>query len=98
MSLHFGAFLGVGPVQPAIGEPGDQTKQCELGLVSAGSAADKAGLQKHDIITKYDGQPITHFEELREHIGHHSPGRVVKIEIQRAGKTLVKEVTLGELR
>lgn len=98
MSLHFGAFLGVGPVQPAFGEPGDQTKQCELGLVSPGSAADKAGLQEHDIITKYDGQPITHFEELREHIGHHSPGRVVKIEIQRAGKTLVKEVTLGELQ
>lgn len=98
MELHFGAFLGVGPVQPVFDDQGEQVKQCELGLVSPDSAADKAGLRENDIITKYDDKPITHFEQLREYIGQHTPGRVVKIEIQRAGKTIVKEVTLGEIQ
>lgn len=75
--LHFGAFLGVGPEQQQ-GVGG-----CKLGQVSVDTAAERAGLKIGDIIVSYKGKPIDNFEQLRDMIGHDSPGDVVKIEIKR---------------
>lgn len=63
--------------------------------VVADSAADKAGVQKGDIITKIDNEKITENKELAKIIGKKKIGDKIKIEIWRSdgesGKT--QEVT-----
>lgn len=62
------------------------------------SAAFKAGIQKNDIITKFDGKPVKTFDELEEIKNSHKPGDVVSIEVYRyqEDKTLKLEITIGE--
>ncbi len=91
VKLHFGAFLGVGPRLPAV------KGVCELEHVAPGSAAELAGLQEMDVITRFEDTPVDSFETLRDLIGVRSPGDKVKIEIKRAGKSMTLEVKLGEL-
>lgn len=63
--------------------------------VVADSAADLAGIQKGDIITKIDGEKISENRELAKIIGKKKIGDIIKIEIWRSdgesGKT--QEVT-----
>lgn len=67
---------------------------------NAGSAAEKAGLQKGDIITAFDGVTISDYNELKNTLQYYEAGETVEITIQRADenggyreKTL--SVTLG---
>jgi serine protease Do len=67
--------------------------------VIAGSAAEQAGLQQGDIITKLDSQSVSTMEELKTLISSYKAGDSVKLEIERLGnngyeKQSVK-VTLG---
>ena len=64
--------------------------------VNAGGPADKAGIQRGDIITKIDGKETTNIAQLRSMVAGYEPGEVVKVELFRNGKTLSKDVTLGE--
>jgi putative serine protease PepD len=54
--------------------------------VNAGSAAEKAGLKKGDVITKVDGQVITGSEALVATVRGHRPGDTVKLTVVRGGK------------
>ena len=60
------------------------------------SAAFKAGIQRGDIITSFDGKRVKTFDELEKIKNSHKPGDVVPIEVYRDGKTLKLELTLGE--
>lgn len=51
--------------------------------ISEGGAADKAGLQKGDIITKLDGTRITGYNQLRETLGYYSAGETISMTIRR---------------
>jgi len=64
--------------------------------VIADSAADKAGVQIDDIITKFDGEKLTEEKGLAEIITKKSPGDSVTLEIWRDGETLELSVTLTE--
>ena len=62
-------------------------------------AAEKAGLLKGDIITKFDGMSISDYDDLKSSLQYYKAGETVEIVIQRAkeaggyeGKTL--QVTL----
>lgn len=48
-----------------------------------GSAAAKAGIQKGDIITKFDGQEIINFKNLQRLLRQHKPGDKIKLSIYR---------------
>lgn len=66
-----------------------------------GSAADKAGLQKGDIITKFDGAAISDYSELKNILQYYQAGETVEVTIQRADKNggyqeNIVSVTLGE--
>jgi len=58
------------------------------------SAAEEAGIQKGDVITKVQGQEIRTTPELMEIVGRRRPGEKVQLEINRKGKAQVFEVKL----
>lgn len=60
------------------------------------SGAYKAGIQKYDIITKFDSKAIKTFEELEAAKNEHQPGDNVAVEVYRDGETLKLTVELGE--
>ncbi len=65
--------------------------------VTAGGPAEKAGLQKGDVIEEINGQPVTGVNELRLQIAAMAPGTVGHFKILRDGKERDVSVTLGEL-
>lgn len=68
--------------------------------VSDDSPAQKAGLQKGDIIVKYDGRDITNMTGLQERLSKTKAGTKVKIQIKRSDngeyKSKTLTVTLGK--
>ena len=51
--------------------------------ITEGAAAEKAGIQKGDIITKLDGSSITSYSQLREAMTYYPSGETIKVIIQR---------------
>lgn len=62
--------------------------------VQNGGAADKAGLQKGDVITKIDNKDIDSISKLRYNLYQYNIGDKVKVTYIRDGKTKSAEVTL----
>ncbi|HOD10817.1 MAG TPA: trypsin-like peptidase domain-containing protein, partial [Flavobacterium sp.] len=62
--------------------------------VSKNSGAEKAGLQKGDIIKKLDHQKVNSFAELSGYINSKRPDDKVQVTFVRDGKTKVVPVTL----
>jgi regulator of sigma E protease len=63
-----------------------------IGVVQAGSPADRAGLQVEDRILRIDGQVIAQWAEIVEAIIA-SPAQAMTWDIVRAGETIVLTVT-----
>ncbi len=63
--------------------------------VSAGSAAEKAGLRNGDIITAVNGKPISDPHALRLMVGGMNPGNKVSVTYLRDGQIRTAQVTLG---
>jgi len=68
--------------------------------VESGSAAEKAGILPFDIITEFDGEKITVYEELQAVMQYFRPGDVAKVTVERINngrfEEVELEVTLGE--
>ncbi|MCX6324935.1 MAG: PDZ domain-containing protein [Sphingobacteriales bacterium] len=64
--------------------------------VNGGTAAEKAGLQVDDIITKVNDEKISSPESLSAAIRSNKPGEEVKIRYLRKGKEKSVKVKLGE--
>ncbi len=62
--------------------------------VQRDGAADKAGLEKGDVIIRVNQKPINNKTELEELMGYHYPGDKFTFDIKRGDKTIEKEVTL----
>jgi len=60
--------------------------------VYEGGAADKAGIQKGDIIVKIDNSPITGSSELKEIIVRHRPGEKINVSVIRDNE--IKQISL----
>jgi serine protease Do len=85
-----GAFLGVSTEQV---EKGAQVTE-----ITKESGAEKAGLQKDDIITKVDDKKIEGPASLSKVIREHKPKDEVKIYYLRKGKEKSVKATLGEVK
>jgi len=95
------AWLGVymQPVTPEIVEAFG-LKSADGALVSdvvPNSPAEKAGLQRGDIIKSLGGVPVKTPEELSKSVRKQVAGDVVKAEVIREGKTLNISIRLEEL-
>ena len=64
--------------------------------VSAGSPAEKAGLQVGDILTQADGKALRGAGDLRKLLRDHKAGDTVNVTVRRGEQTLQIPVTLSE--
>lgn len=62
--------------------------------VISGEAADQAGIQKNDIITKLDGQKVSGRKDLNDKLQYYTAGEEIEIVIARADNGEYKEHTL----
>ncbi len=69
-------------------------QQGQPGVIANGPA-DVAGLKDGDILTQIDGQPIDATHQLDVSLLEHEPGDTVDLTVQRGGRTLQREVSLG---
>jgi len=54
--------------------------------VAAGSAAERAGLQRGDVITTLNGQAVREMNTLRNRIAEAGPGTTVELRVIRNGE------------
>ncbi len=66
--------------------------------VSSGSCAEKAGIQKGDVITKLGDTEISSYTELRNAVKQYSAGDTVEIELYRAGESKTVTLTFDEAK
>ena len=64
--------------------------------VTAGSAADKAGIKEKDVVLEIAGQKITKDKTLANQIMNFNPGDKVTLKILHDGKEINVDVVLGE--
>lgn len=62
--------------------------------VVSGTAADKAGMEKYDVITEFDGVAINGMMDLRKELYKHQAGDQVELTIIRQGETQKLTITL----
>ena len=69
--------------------------------VSEGSPAADAGLQRGDIITKFEGSSVTNMDQLKDQLQYYASGETVTLTISQAHDGEYQEqkvdVTLGAL-
>jgi putative serine protease PepD len=65
--------------------------------VVAGGAADEAGLEIGDIVTKFNGLPITGSTDLTAQVRSLAAGATAEVTYVRDGKATTVDVTLGTL-
>jgi serine protease Do len=85
-------YLGVG-IQDLSPELADQfklgaTRGALVSEVKPGSPAAKAGLREGDVITKFDGKPVTDSRHLKLTVANVAPGTKVPAEVVRDGKSV----------
>ncbi|HJQ22854.1 MAG TPA: PDZ domain-containing protein [Blastocatellia bacterium] len=64
--------------------------------VTGDTAAAKAGLQKDDVIVRWNGEPVESARALSRHIRETPAGRSVKLGVLRNGNEMEVAVTLGD--
>lgn len=69
--------------------------RCELTQVYPSRPAAIAGLKVGDVITRFDGKPVTSFEELGRLIAEQKPLSTVEVELKRGDEDLKLKVRLG---
>ncbi|MSU66340.1 MAG: Do family serine endopeptidase [Opitutus sp.] len=80
-------------VAEQLGLPKD-TRGVVISDIIPGSAAEKAGLKRTDVILSANEHPVTTLEELRLLIAQLTPGTVARLKIARDGRERIVNVTL----
>jgi serine protease Do len=75
---------------------GLKVKGAIVGSVTPEGPAEKAGLQGGDVIIKFDGKTINDNNRISRLVGETPIGKECAVEIWRGGKTLTKNVVVGE--
>ena len=75
-----------------------QTEGALVGDVIPNSPAEKAGIQRGDVIVNFDGHEVRTMESLPKIVGGTTPGKAVKVEIIRDGKRKNLNVTIAILK
>jgi putative serine protease PepD len=75
-----------------------KTVGAKIASVVSGEAADKAGLQAGDIVTNFNGIPITGATDLTAQVRALEAGTKASITYVRDGRTAKTTVVLGELK
>jgi membrane-associated protease RseP (regulator of RpoE activity) len=62
------------------------------------SPAKLAGLRLGDVVTAFDGRPVTNFTQLTDMIRPQPPGTMATITVRRGGKLVNLHATLGTIK
>jgi len=96
------AFLGISsaPLTPETAvqlgvDPGGELRGAVVLEVSAGSAAEAAGLRVGDLITAIDEEPVDSPEAVGDAIGARDPGDTIRVTIVRDGSEASIDAVLG---
>lgn len=91
------AYLGVNgvDVSPDVSETYNMPTGVYVAQVVGGSAAEKAGIRKGDIITKFDGREISSMEELADRLRYYEAGETVDVTVVRASEGEYIENTIS---
>ncbi len=65
--------------------------------VMEGSPADKAGLQRGDVILQYNGKEVENNSHLRNMVAQTPVGKTIDVKVIRDGRTELLKVVIGEL-
>ncbi|TFC50186.1 PDZ domain-containing protein [Cryobacterium sp. TMT2-10] len=84
-------------VTSAAGTGQSDTVGALISEVSSGGAAQKAGLQKGDVVTNFNGVPITDANDLTAQVRALAAGDEAKLTYVRDGKSVTVSVTVGAL-
>jgi Do/DeqQ family serine protease len=76
----------------------DKAEGALVSDVTAGSAAEKAGVKRGDVILSYQGRPVVDTNSLRNDIAATKPGSTVTMKVLRDGRTTELKATLDESR
>ncbi len=68
-----------------------------IGDVVEDGPADKAGLQRGDVIIEFDGKKIEDPNQLRNKVAVTEPGQEIEVKIIRDGTSIMKKIIIGEL-
>jgi len=95
-----GAFLGVHAEEITKENMGRYGVREARGVgviqVVKGSAAEKAGLKKDDVILRFDGEPVTNVRKLNRLVSEASADQTVRLMISRGGAEQEVSVTLSK--
>ncbi|HEX7313486.1 MAG TPA: DegQ family serine endoprotease [Pyrinomonadaceae bacterium] len=86
VTADLAASLGLGQARGAI-----------VSGVQAGGPADRAGVRRGDIITAFNGTPVTDNNTLRNAVARTQPGSPSTLTVSRDGREQQLRITLGEL-
>ena len=75
--------------------PNDISEGIVVVAVEAGSAAERAGLKKGDVIIKLAGTKTTDLADFRYELYKHNPGEEIEVTYIRNSETLSTKITLG---
>ncbi|MGD8167904.1 trypsin-like peptidase domain-containing protein [Herbiconiux sp. P16] len=84
-------------VGDASSEADSTTAGAIIQSVSSGGAAEKAGLQAGDVVTAFNGLPITDSIDLTAQVRTQPAGGTAQVTFTRGGTSKTVDVTLGEL-
>ncbi len=65
--------------------------------VTPGGPAEKAGVQRGDIIVEFNGNAIQDMQELPKSVASYAPGTSTQLKVLRNGETKTLNIKLGEL-
>lgn len=68
--------------------PATHPRGCVILRVAPGSAAEKAGLLINDLVTHFDGKPVTSQENFIDLIAEKLPGDTVPLIVERKGQVM----------
>lgn len=92
-------YIGI-YLQPVTQEIADYLKIEQKGIIVAGiepdSPADRAGLQRYDVITHIDQQEINNYDQLQEVLKKHKVGDSIGLQVIRDGNPMLIPLKLAE--
>lgn len=75
----------------------DQASGALVAAVTPDSPAEKAGVKSGDVITAFNGKPVTDSRHLKLQVGITVPGSAVPMSVMRNGQSMNLTVTVKEL-
>jgi membrane-associated protease RseP (regulator of RpoE activity) len=106
--LIFGLALGIGietdnttqlgTVSPCVAADVTQLDNGTCTTSDAASPAKLAGLRVGDVVTAFDGRPVSNWTQLGDVIKQAKPGSAATVTVRRNGKTLVLHTTLSSVK